>query len=251
MWGTARGSAEERREATHIVPLDEFDAFLQGLGDADGLELKSVHPWLCPGHLHSIDALSPGAEKPREAAASAGTPGRRKRPQERGRELRSARRERAGKRLPRQREASLAPKERPGAAAAGASHAAAHPLYTAGSPRTHTPARSLSHTRTQGHGASGAARSAPFPPAPPSSPPGSAPEVPPAEVSGAAAPPAGGTRHRGRAKGLDSGGRGGSRPGLVPGHQRPAVIIIELPARSALSVSPEEKRTTGKRVKTH
>lgn len=166
--------------ATHIVPLDEFDAFLQGVGDADGLELESVHPWLCPGHLHRIDALSPVAEKPREAAASAGTPGRRKQPQERGRQPRSARLERAGKRLPRQggRQASLAPEEGP--AAAGANHAAAHPLYTAGSPRTHTPARSLTHTHTQGHGASGAARSGslPRPPLLPP-PPGSAPEVPP------------------------------------------------------------------------
>lgn len=183
VWAKARGSREERGgEATYIVPLDEFYAFLQGVGDADRLELESMHPWLCPGHLHRIDALSPGPEKLCEAAAAlAGAPKHRKRPQERVQQRRSVRPEPAAKRLLRRRgrEASAAPEEGPGAPAAGASCAAAHPLYTAGSPRTYTPvrpiapsrsrSRSLSHTRKQGHGASRGARSAPLPSARPSS----------------------------------------------------------------------------------
>lgn len=164
-------------EATHIVPLDEFDAFLQRVGDADGLELQSVHPWLCPGHLHRIYALAPERrsrgrrQPPREGRrGSRNSPGR-----EAGSRARRAwRGQRSGRRAG-EREASLAPEKRPGAAAARASHAAAHPLYTAA--RGHAHARSLSHAQA-GHGASGAARS---PPAPP--PPSSAPEVPPREVS--------------------------------------------------------------------
>lgn len=101
---------------------------------------------------------------------------------------------------------------------------------------THAHARplSLTHTRTQGHGASGAARSAPFPPAPPSSPPGSAPEVPPAEVSGAAAPPAGGTRRGGRAKGLEPRWAGRLPPGPCPGPPAPGSYYH----RTAGPVSP-------------
>lgn len=57
------------RAATHIVPLDEFDAFLQRFGDADGLELQSVHAGLCPGHLPRMDA--PGTE-PRSLGRAAG-----------------------------------------------------------------------------------------------------------------------------------------------------------------------------------
>lgn len=164
-------------EATHIVPLDEFNAFLQRVGDADGLELQSVHPWLRPGHLHRIYALAPERR----------SRGRRRPPQERRRGSRNspgkeagsrAWRARRGRRSGRRaggREASPAPEERPGAAAARTSHAAAHPLYTAA--RRHAHARSLSHAQA-GHGASAAARS---PPAPP--PPSSAPEVPPREVS--------------------------------------------------------------------
>lgn len=156
--------------ATHIVPLDEFDAFLEGFRDADGLELQSVHPWLCPGHLHRMDALA--LPRRGEAAGSgrcrrdAGNPG--ERPAQAsgaGREA-AARAERLHWRWPKE----LA-RQRPGRAMRR------HILYI-------PPARPLlTHTHARRARSRGAARSAPSLPsflaAPPPAPPGSAPEVPP------------------------------------------------------------------------
>lgn len=175
-------------EATHIVPLDEFDAFLQGVGDADGLELESVHPWLRPGHLHRIDALSPGAEKPREAAASVRTPGRRKRPRESGRQPRSARLQRASKRLPRRRGRrgfTGAQGETWRGSGRGEPCSGTSSIYSRLA--THAHARPLSHTHTHTHAGARSERRCPLrsPPACPSSSPRQArpPRFPRAEVS--------------------------------------------------------------------
>lgn len=52
---------------TYIIPLDEFDALLEAVGHAHGLELQSVHSGLSPGHLGSS-----GLRAARASAAATG-----------------------------------------------------------------------------------------------------------------------------------------------------------------------------------